>query len=127
VVEFSKEGMAMKAKLIAFGEIEIEGERYDHDVMIEAGNVSKRMKKGSKIFRDQSGHTPLSVSEAIPWGGKKLIVGTGVHGSLPIMPDVYEEAERRGIEIVALPTEDACRMLHSLKKKDTYAILHTTC
>ena len=117
----------MKAQLIAFGEVEIEGERYDHDVMIEAGNVSKRVKKGSKIFRDQYGHTPLSVNEAIPWGGKKLIVGTGAHGSLPIMPDVYEEAERRGIKIVALPTEDACRRLRNLKKKDTYAILHTTC
>jgi len=117
----------MKAKLIAFGEIEIEGERYDHDVMIEAGNVSKRVKKGSKIFRDQYGHTPLSANEAIPWGGKKLIVGTGVHGSLPVMPDVYKEAERRGIEIVALPTDDACHMLRNLKRKDVYAILHITC
>lgn len=117
----------MKAKLIAFGEIEIEGERYDHDVIIEAGNVSKRVKKGSKIFRDQYGHTPLSVNEAIPWGGKKLIVGTGVHSSLPVMPDVYEEAERRGIEIVALPTDDACHMLRKLERKDIYAILHITC
>ncbi len=117
----------MKAKLIAFGEIEIEGERYDHDVVIEGGNVSKRTKKASKVFRHSYGHTPLSVEEAIPWGSKQLIVGTGMHGSLPIMPEVHEEARRRGIQIVALPTEDACNLLRDLKRKQVYAILHTTC
>jgi len=117
----------MEAKLIAFGEIEIEGERYDHDVVIEAGKVSKRAKKVSKAFREQYGHTPLSVTEAIPWGGKQLIIGTGMHGSLPIMPEVYEEARRRGIEIVALPTRNACDLLRNLKRKEAYAVLHTTC
>jgi hypothetical protein len=117
----------MKARLIAFGEIEIDGERYDHDVVIEAGKVSKRAKKASKLFRGQYGHTPLSVEEEIPWGGKQLIVGTGMYGSLPIMPDVHEEAKERGTEIVALPTGDACQLLRRLKRKDTYAILHVTC
>ena len=50
-----------------------------------------------------------------------------MYGSLPIMPEVHEEAKRRGIEIVALPTEGACRLLRKLKRKDTYAILHITC
>ncbi len=117
----------MEAKLIAFGEIEIDGERYDHDVVIDAGKVSQRAKKASKAFREQYGHTPLSVEEAIPWGGKQLIIGTGKYGSLPVMPAVYEEAKRRGIEIVALPTEDACSLLRELRRKDTYAILHVTC
>ncbi len=117
----------MKARLVAFGEIEISGERYDHDVVIEAGKVSKRSKKASKAFRDQYGHTPLSVDEPIPWGGKRLIVGTGMYGSLPIMPAVREEASRRGIEILALPTKDACRLIRSLEKKEIYAVLHATC
>ena len=38
----------MKARWIAFGEIEIEGRRYTHDVVIEAGEVEKRRKKPSK-------------------------------------------------------------------------------
>jgi len=117
----------MEAKLIAFGEIEIDGECYDHDVVIEAGKVSKRLKKASKSFRSEYGHTPLSVEEEIPWGGNQLIIGTGMYGSLPIMPQVHEEAKRRGIEIVALPTEGACRLLRKLKRKDIYAILHITC
>jgi hypothetical protein len=117
----------MEAKLVAFGEIEIDGELYDHDVVIEAGKVSKRAKKASKSFRSEYGHTPLSVEETIPWGGKQLIVGTGMYGSLPIVPEVHEEAKQRGTEIVVLPTKDACHLLRKLKRKDTYAILHVTC
>jgi hypothetical protein len=63
----------------------------------------------------------------IPWGGKRLIIGTGAKGQLPISPDVREEAARRGIAIEALPTRDACRLLADLEPADVYAILHITC
>jgi hypothetical protein len=117
----------MKARLIAFGEIEVEKQRYDHDVVIEAGKVSKRKKGPSKQYREQTGHTPLSIKEHIPWGGNQLIVGTGSYGRLPVMPEIEHEAIRRGIKLVAVPTEEACRLLKDLKPKDAYAILHTTC
>ena len=86
----------MKARLVAFGELEIEGERFAHDVVIDVGRVRRRHKGPSKALRDEYGHTPLSAAEAIPWGRRRLIVGTGADGSLPIAPDVYAEAERRG-------------------------------
>ena len=117
----------MRAELVAFGEIEIEGERFKHDVVIEAGAVRKRGKKPSKAYRDEYGHTPLSADEAIPWTGRRLIVGTGAYGSLPIMPQVHEEAGRRGVELVALPTRDACAMLEDLPAGQVNAILHVTC
>lgn len=119
--------MRMKARLVAFGEVEIEGERYARDVVIEGGRVSRRRKGPSKALREQFGHTPLSVAEAIPWGGHRLIVGTGANGRLPIAPDALAEAERRGIEVHALPTADACRLLADLKTEDVYAVLHVTC
>ena len=34
----------VKARLIAFGEIEVQGERYDYDVVIDGGQVRKRKK-----------------------------------------------------------------------------------
>ena len=117
----------MKARLIAFGELEIGGERHDRDVVIDAGRVRRRRKGPSQSLRDRYGHTPLSAAEEIPWGPGRLIVGTGADGSLPIAPDVYAEAERRGIEIVAVPTRDACRLLNDLKPRDVYAVLHVTC
>lgn len=60
----------MKASWIAFGEIEIEGRRYTHDVVVEAGEVAKRHKKPSQLHRAEFGHTPLSADEDIPWGGR---------------------------------------------------------
>ena len=57
----------MRARWIAFGEIEIEGRRYDYDVVIDAGAVAKRGKKPSKRYRGEFGHTPLSAGERIPW------------------------------------------------------------
>ncbi len=117
----------MDARWIEFGEIEVEGERYRHDVVIDEGKVRKRVKKPSKAYRDQYGHTPLSAGESIPWGGRQLIVGTGGSGSLPIGPDVWAEAERRGIEIVAAPTAEALRLLHDIAAKDVRAVLHVTC
>jgi hypothetical protein len=117
----------VKARWIGFGEIEIEGRRYGHDIVIDEGRVSKRVKKPSKLYRDQFGHTPLSVKERIPWGGRQLIIGTGESGSLPIMPELRAEAERRGIEIITAPTEEALQLLGSIRAKDVRAILHVTC
>jgi hypothetical protein len=117
----------MKTKWIAFGEVEIEGRRYTSDVVIDAGRVQKRHKKPSKPYRDEYGHTPLSVEERIPWGGGRLIVGTGASGSLPIMPAVLAEAKRRGVELVAAPTREALHMLRDVDAAEVYAVVHVTC
>ena len=117
----------MKATLIEFGLLEIDGERYDRDVVIERGRVGRRDKKASKPLRDRYGHTPLSLLEPIPWDCRRLIVGTGANGALPIDPEVVAEARRRGIELVALPTEEACELLADADLQTTNAILHVTC
>ncbi len=117
----------MNANWIRFGEIEIDGVRYEHDVVIDKGKVAKRSKKASKAYRDRFGHTPLSADEPIPWGGKRLIVGTGESGSLPIMPEVWQEAKRRGIEVVAETTEKALLLVNNTNARDVRAVLHVTC
>jgi hypothetical protein len=117
----------MQARLIKFGEIEVEGKRYAHDVVIDGGKVRKRKKGRSKQFRERFGHTPLSAEEEIPWGGSRLIVGTGARGGLPIMDEVLAEAKRRGIEVISGPTLEVCKLLEEVKRGQTYAILHCTC
>jgi hypothetical protein len=121
------ESRDMKARLVKFGEIEVEGKRYAHDVVIDGGKVRKRKKGPSKQFREGFGHTPLSAEEEIPWGGKRLMVGTGAHGALPIMDELLAEGKRRGIEIIAAPTAEVCELLEEVKKGQAYAILHCTC
>src|ERR1700746_4109835 len=106
----------MKARLVKFGEIEVGGKRYTHDVVIDAGKVRKRKKGPSKQFREKFGHTPLSAREEIPWGGKRLIVGTGAQGALPVMEEVLAEAKRRGIEVIAAPPLEVCQLLEGRKK-----------
>jgi hypothetical protein len=117
----------VKARLVRFGEIEIAGHAYDHDVVIDKGEVRKRKKKNSKPYQAQYGHTPLSAEEDIPWGGKSLIIGTGLYGRLPVMPEVIAEGQQRGIEVIAVPIEEACRILSKQESGTAHAILHVTC
>jgi len=117
----------MKMRMQTFGEIEVEGERYDYDLVIEQGEIRKRGKKPSKVYRARFGHTPLSAEETIPWHGKRLFVGTGMYGKLPIMPKLYAAAEEKGIEVVSRPTPELCGILGDLKPKEINAILHVTC
>src|SRR2546427_12724707 len=105
--------------------IAIDGTTYEHDVVIDRGEVRKRKKKPSKKFRAAFGHTPISQKEAIPWKCRQLLIGTGT-GALPIMDEVKKEAKRRKIKLVILPTKKA---IQELKKEssETNAILHVTC
>jgi hypothetical protein len=117
----------MQVRLLRFGSIEVEGREYENDIVIEQGQVRKRKKKPSKPYRAEFGHTPLSADEELPWGGDKMIIGTGAYGSLPVMPEVLEEARRRGVEVTAIPTEDACRLVSTLDRSQVHAVLHVTC
>jgi len=95
-------------------------------VVLDRGVISKRKKKLSRQFREQFGHTPLSLREDIPWKCKRLVIGTGMEGQLPVMEEVVAEAERRGVEVVSCPTPEAVRLLAN-NSADTNAILHLTC
>jgi hypothetical protein len=52
--------------LLSFGSIRIDGITYEHDVVIDQGQMRKRKKKPSKKFRGEFGHTPLSAEEESP-------------------------------------------------------------
>jgi len=110
-----------------FGEIVIAGVRFDHDVIVERGRARRRKKGPSKAYRDRFGHAPLSADEEIPWSARRLVIGTGADGRLPVMQEVRDLAEARGVEVVELPTAEACRLLRSARPKEVNAILHVTC
>ncbi len=110
----------------SFGCIQIDGSTYEHDVVIDRGEISKRNKKPSKNFREEFGHTPLSVEENIPWKCRQLVIGSGAYGRLPVMQEVQREAKRLKIKLLVLPTAEAIKLLEQ-DLKDTNAILHVTC
>ena len=106
----------MKFQQFSFGQIRIDGIEYGYDVVIDRGKVGKRKKKASKKFREAFGHTPLSLEEEIPWKCRRLVVGTG-EGALPVMDEVKREAERRKVELLILPTEEAMKLLNQHVEK----------
>jgi len=110
----------------SFGSIRIDDCTYEHDVVIDRGEIRERKKKPSKRFRDDFGHTPLSVEEKIPWRCRRLVVGTGAYGRLPVMKEVKREAERHKVELMILPTVQAIQVLTKGPER-TNAILHVTC
>ena len=116
----------MKFGNCSFGSIQIDGTTYEHDVIIDRGEIRKRRKALSKEFRGSFGHTPLSVEEDIPWRCRQLIIGTGAYGRLPVMEEVRHEARRRHVELLVLPTAEAIERLGQ-DPDDTSAILHVTC
>jgi len=116
----------MRIEDFSFGQITIDGVTYEHDVVIDHGKIRKRDKKPSKKFRDAYAHTPLSVAEAIPWKCRRLVIGTGAYGDLPVMDEVKQEADRRDLELVLLPTAEAIKALQKAPRH-TNAILHITC
>jgi hypothetical protein len=115
----------MRFQSFSFGSIRIDGITYEHDVVIDRGEVRKRRKNPSRKFRDTFGHTPLSVEEQIPWQCRRLVIGTGT-GALPVMEQVQLEAQRRKIELVIVPTARAIELLKQ-QSADTTAILPVTC
>jgi hypothetical protein len=65
-------------------------------------------------------------NEDIPWKWRRLVVGTGADGGLPVMKDVKREAEERRIKLLALPFAQTIEMLNE-DFDDTNAVLHVTC
>ena len=57
----------MRIEAFSFGSIRIDGVTYEHDVVIDRGQVHKRKKKPSKQFRDAFGTPPC------PW--KRIFLG----------------------------------------------------
>ncbi|MFO1419820.1 MAG: hypothetical protein U1F59_02475 [Candidatus Competibacteraceae bacterium] len=81
-------------------------------MVIDGGKIHKRAKKASKVHREAYGHTPLSPR------GKPALGRPATdrrhrdgRGRLPVMPEVHQEAARRKVELVIVPTEEACRLL----------------
>ena len=117
----------MEISYPGFGTIVVEGTGYDHDIIVEWGVVRRRRKGPSRRYRDRFGHTPLSADEEVPWSLPRLVIGTGHSGRLPIMSEVLAEAEAREVELLAMPTAEACEMLQGLEAAEINAILHVTC
>lgn len=117
----------MHVDAFEFGNITIDGRRYDHDLIIEGGSVRKRKKGPSKQRKAEFGHTPLTAREALPLSGKHLWIGTGADGQLPVADDVHEAARRRHVEVLLEPTPRLVERINAGVPPETGLVIHVTC
>jgi hypothetical protein len=102
--------------------IRIDGTTYQHDVVIDLGEIRERKEKPSKKFRDDAGHIPLSIEERSLGSVSSLVIGTGT-GAMPVMDEVKQDDRHRKVELRILPTAQAIELL-KMAPSGSNAILH---
>ncbi|PYX54059.1 MAG: hypothetical protein DMG76_23250 [Acidobacteria bacterium] len=102
----------MRFDKFSFGSIRIDGSTYEHDVIIDRGEIRRRKKNPARSSESSS--------------ASQLVIGSGAYGRLPVMQKVEREAGGHKIKLLVLPTIDAVEVLKR-DPKDTNAILHVTC
>jgi hypothetical protein len=105
-----KSNQAPQITGLEFGSITVNGTTYEKDVVIENGIARK-----------------LTAEEEIPWECKTLVVGTGMHGKLPVVEEFKQEARRRGVKLILLKTPEAVEYFLNNYGPDINAIFHITC
>jgi hypothetical protein len=114
-----------------FGWIEIDGRRYEKDILVHAdGTISKRKKKVSKPLREEYGHTPLSEGKVKPLlkeDPEVIVVGTGQYGDLPLTPVAKKLLEKRGAIMRTTPKVLPIINGNLNKGRRMVAIVYLTC
>ena len=108
----------------SFGEIVIDGNPYDSDVMLYQGQV--------KEWWRRQGHS-LEL-EDLKWlleqnpPPEVIVVGRGRYGVMEVPDEVARALKERGIELIAKPTKEACEEFNRLAGTRRVAgAFHLTC
>jgi len=107
----------------SFGEILIDGQVYDQDVIILPDRVLRGWwrKQGHLLQPDDLD----AVFEAAP---DLLVVGQGAYGRMQVASGTRRALQAAGIELLAFRTEEACRTYNVQRELETVAAaLHLTC
>lgn len=113
----------MRIDRFNFGEIVIDGRTYRQDVLLYEGRVK------SDWWRLE-GHLlqVADVAEALAAEPEVLVVGMGQPGRMQVDLGLSRYLKEKGIELLAVPTAQACNLINSLEGKRRWAAaLHLTC
>jgi hypothetical protein len=112
----------------AFGSITIEGEMFNHDVIIQlGGKVKKRKKKLSKALYGTSHIISLDEAQYVHQeGAGRLIVGTGHLDMAELSDEAAEFLQEKGCQADLLPTKEAIRAWNEAEG-EVIALFHVTC
>jgi hypothetical protein len=118
----------MRIDRTEFGSITVDGETYDHDVVIGlSGGVTKRKKRLSK---EQYGTSHIiSKAEAksvFEKGCAVIIIGAGQEGNVRLSPEAREYFKKHGCQIVVEPTPRAIKTFNQ-SRTHKIGLMHVTC
>ena len=105
-----------------FGHVVVDGAEQTRDVIVLPDRVLTNWRRadGHQLGLGDLGR----VIDELP---ERLIVGTGAYGRMRPEPEALRELGERGIEVEALPTDEAVRRYSELDPRRTAAALHLTC
>jgi hypothetical protein len=106
----------------SFGHVVVDGEAHSKDVIVLPQRVVGNWWR-------QDGHSLVieDLNEVLDELPERLIVGCGADGRLHPHPSVIEALQKRGIEVEAVPTDQAVRRYQESNPARTAAALHLTC
>jgi hypothetical protein len=105
-----------------FGHVVVDGEEQTRDVIVLPDRVLTdwwRADGHRLVLADLD-----DVIEELP---ERLVVGTGAYGQMRPDPEGLNELRQRGVDVEALPTDEAVRLYGELDPRRTAAALHLTC
>jgi hypothetical protein len=105
-----------------FGHLVVDGEEQTRDVIVLPDRVLTNWWRAD-------GHRLVlaDLEDVVDELPERLVVGTGAYGQMRPEPDALEELRQRGVEVEALPTDEAVRRYGELDPRRTAAALHLTC
>jgi len=106
-----------------FGLIVIAGQTFRNDILIWPGRI-----KGD-WWRKEAHLLQLDdVPEVLAANPQVLVVGQGEPGKMQVDPALAAYLQDRGVELMVLPTREACRVINDLcGVRRLAAALHLTC
>jgi hypothetical protein len=106
----------------SFGRVTVDGREETHDVIVLPQRVVRnwwRRDGHALVLEDLE-----AVLEELP---ARLIIGTGADSRMRPDPATLSTLRARGVDVEALPTEEAVRRYGASNPAETAAALHLTC
>ncbi len=118
----------MKIESTEFGNITIDGKKYEFDVVIRlSGEIVKRKKKLSKRYYGTSHVVSKDEAKFVHEDGcRELVLGTGQDDNVRLSKEAAEYFDKKGCKVIAQPTPDAIETFNR-SKKGTIGLFHVTC
>ena len=106
-----------------FGRVEIDGQVYTKDVIILPDRVIPNWWR-----REGHALVPADLEAVLEAAPATLIVGQGAFGRMRVTDETRALLAERGIELLAAPTREACKIYGDMRERgNVAAALHLTC